>query len=209
MGFHELDTLRISPKFTSSRWAALNRARREDWRTAADIVKDRLDGRFLSYATEAIESPHSGFLVLAIDSLVMETIQQFRDGVIDGTGQCASLIERFLEGPRFQPEFNGNARTAYYRDIRCGLLHQAEARGLWLVRRDQKELLSLLAGPEGGYIIDVVKFHQRVQDSLQDYIDEIQAPASELLRENLWSKMDSICDVRRQRGAIMDGAVAN
>ena len=48
-------------------------------------------------------------------------------------------------------------RLAFYQDIRCGLLHQAEAKNKWLIRRKQKALLR--QGGRDGYIIDVERFH--------------------------------------------------
>jgi hypothetical protein len=52
------------------------------------MVKDRLDGRFLGFATKLMRFKHSGFIVLAIDSLLAETMQQFEDGC--GDRACAS-----------------------------------------------------------------------------------------------------------------------
>ena len=48
----------------------------------------------------------------------------------DAYGQSERLIKRFLEGNRFQPDFHAEARKDFYRDIRCGLLHQAEAKNV-------------------------------------------------------------------------------
>lgn len=128
MGTASIDALRISPRFTSNDWYALHRRAQGDWVKAARIVKDRLDGRFLRYAGNCLRSPYSGFVVLAIDSLLLETLQQFREGITDGHGKSRKLVTRFLEGRRFQPHFDRKARDAYYSDIRCGLLHQAEAK---------------------------------------------------------------------------------
>lgn len=144
--------------------------------------------------------------MLSIDSLLLETIQQFRDGITNGEGQSRRLVTKFLEGKRFQPVFDNDARIAYYTDIRCGLLHQAEARRMWLIRRDQPELLKRF--PHGdGYIIDVRQFHKCVRQSMNDYLDELRKTQSVLLRQNLWRKMGQICSVREQRGAVDAKAV--
>lgn len=83
------------------------------------MVKDRLDGRFLRYAGNCLRSPYSGFVVLAIDSLLLETLQQCREGITNGHGMSRKIVTRFLEGQRFQPGFDQKARNAYYSDIRC------------------------------------------------------------------------------------------
>jgi len=171
-----VEALRISPKYTSHDWQALDPGIPEHWARAADIVRDRLDGRFLRFASDCLRHKYSGFVVLAIDSLLAETIQQFNDGIKNGCGQSKALIKRFLEGKRFQPDFDDKARTSFYTDIRCGLLHQAEAKEMWLVRRNQPTLLQKVADGRG-YIIDVDRFHAAVRGSLNDYTERIFDPA--------------------------------
>jgi|CZKR01.1.fsa_nt_gi hypothetical protein len=198
-----MDALRISPQYTSLDWQGLNAHNPKDWLKAADVVRDRLDGRFLRFASNWLSDKYSGFVVLAIDSLLAETIQQFVDGVTDGHGRSKQRVMRFLEGMRFQPDFDVNAREAFYVDIRCGLLHQAEAKRMWLIRRKQAALLQKVAHGEG-YIIDVERFHAGLQASLNDYVRLVSKPANSLLRSNLWKKMDQICSVRAARGALYE-----
>jgi len=198
MGGPHIDALKISPKFNSDDWYALNRAEADHWLRAARIVKDRLNGRFLRYAGNCLRSEYSGFVVLSIDSRLLETLQQFKEGIVHGHGQSRRLIKACLAGPRFQPDFDEAAREAYWLDIRCGLLHQAEARNMWLVRRGEPRMLRTTPG--GGFVIDVKLFHRAVRESLNDYLREIARPDNGELRDNLWTKMDAICNVRVQRG---------
>ena len=198
-----MDALRISPKYTSLDWQALDPATQKDWKKAAEVVRDRLEGRFLRFASRCLKSKDSGFVVLAIDCLLAETIQQFHDGVTNGHRQSEKLVKRFLEGSRFQPDFDAPARTAFYQDIRCGLLHQAEAKKMWLIRRKQPALLQKVASGQG-YIVDVEQFHASVQGTLDDYLKLLIEPASGPLRSNLWAKMDHICSVRTARGALYE-----
>ena len=152
------ETLRISPKYTADDWWKLDRTKQSDWPTAVKIVRNRLHGRFLHFADMCIEEDYSGFVVLAIDCLLAEALQQFKEGIRDGTGQSKRLIKTFLEGPRFKHFFNTDPiRQAFYSDIRCGLLHAAEATNKWLIRRKQNTLLTIVAADE--YIVDVDRFH--------------------------------------------------
>jgi hypothetical protein len=198
-----MNALRISPQYTSLDWEALDSNNAEDWPKAADILKDRLDGRFLRFASDCLKDEYSGFVVLAIDCLLAETIQQFKDGVTNGRRRSEEMVKRFLEGARFQPAFDAEARKAFYLDIRCGLLHQAEAKSMWLIRRKQPALLQKVANGQG-YIVDVERFHAGLQGSLNDYLELISEPNSLLLRSNLWKKMNQICSVRTARGALYE-----
>ena len=195
------DALRISPKFSSRDWNALQRTEPADWARAAEMVRDRLEGRFLRFADVCLQDPFSGFVVLAIDSLLAETIQQFQAGETDGRRKSKRYVMQFLSGPRFQPDFDEDARVRFYEDIRCGLLHQAEAKEMWLVRRRQRMMLRKVAGGQG-YIIDVQRFHVAVRQSLEDYCRAIADAAQETLRANLWGKMEQICDIRTRRGLL-------
>lgn len=197
----QINALYISPKFTSKDWYALDPNSEGDWVQAANIVNDRLDGRFLRYATICLRSPHSGFVVLSIDSLLLETLQQFREGINNGRRKSELMVTRFLSGKRFQPEFGEDARIAYYKDIRCGLLHQAEAKRMWLIRRGQDSILQ--AWPDGqGYVIDVCLFHKALRASLNDYLCDLTKPEQSDLRAKLWKKMNNICSVRSKRRAM-------
>jgi hypothetical protein len=198
-----MNALRISPRYTSLDWEALDPADSKHWSKAAEVVKDRLDGRFLRFASDCLKAKHSGFVVLAIDCLLAETIQQFMDGVTNGHRKSQKMVTKFLKGPRFQPDFDAEARKAFYLDIRCGLLHQAEAKRMWLIRRKQPALLQKVADGQG-YIVDVERFHAGLQDSLNDYLKFISEPTSLLLRSNLWKKMNQICNVRTARGALYE-----
>lgn len=204
MGGPHIDALRISPDYTSTDWFALNHADPADWSKATEMVRDRLEGRFLRYADNCLRSPYSGFVVLAIDSLVMETIQQFKEGDLHGTTGSRNLIKRFLSGPRFQPHFDEAARDAYYRDIRCGLLHQAEANRMWLVRRGEPAMLRQLPGGDG-YVIDVKLMHKAVKLAFSDYLRDIRSTGHDQLRSHLWTKMNHISSVRNARGLEYEG----
>src|SRR5258708_8772104 len=122
------DALRISPKYVSTDWLALSASESGDWKQAVAIVRDRLVGRFLRCGDKSLADPCSGFVVLALDCLLAETIEQFRSGATSGKDKSRKYITRFLCGDRFQPYFDREAREHFYEDIRCGLLHQAEAK---------------------------------------------------------------------------------
>ena len=206
MGYHDVGPLRISPSYTADDWSQLVPDAKADWTRAVEMLRDRIYGRFLDHARKCLQSETSGFVVLAIDCMLIEALEQFRRGIVDGRGQSGELIRSFLAGPRFQPHFGSVAANAFYEDIRCGLLHQAEARRLWLIRRSQAELLVTKreTDTEVGYIIDVVQFHEALESAFDDYLNELVDPDNEQLRANLWTKMNHICRVRQERAGLFE-----
>jgi hypothetical protein len=196
-----METLRISPKYTSDDWTALDKTDAAHWPKAVAIVRDRLHGRFLHFADKCLLDVYSGFVVLSIDCLLAETIQQFIEGRKHSKKKSKEIFMRFLERPQFQPYFaSEEIRLAFYSDIRCGLLHQAEAKNQWLVRRNQAALLKTVGAD--GYIIDVERFHAAIKASLDDYLAEICKPECQDLRAKLWTKMGHICKARMARGVL-------
>lgn len=113
-----MDGLRISPNYSAAYWNALSSSTPSDWMRAAEVVRDRLEGRFLRFADNCLKDPFSGFIVLAVDCLLAETIQQFRVGDIVGKANSEKHIKNFLAEQPFQPEFDEEARTRFYKDIR-------------------------------------------------------------------------------------------
>ena len=74
---------------------------------------------------------------------------------------------------------------------------------MWLLRRGQKAMLQKLTSGKG-YIIDVLRFHAAVRQSLEDYYQEIVDPSQSDRRGNLWKKMGNISGVRTARGLLVE-----
>jgi len=195
------DAIRISPKYASTDWQEISASESRDWGKAVKIVRDRLVGRYLRFADENLKNQYSGFVVLALDCLLAETIEQFRAGATTGKNKSEKYITMFLSSPRFQPYFDKEARKHFYEDIRCGLLHQAEAKEMWLVRRGSGTMLKK-AGDGRSYIIEVKQFHNAVHKTLEDYFKQLVDPTEDKLRNNLWKKMNHICRIRTARGLL-------
>jgi hypothetical protein len=199
------ESLRISPNYTVAHWEELQRANAAHWPKAVAIVRDRLEGRFLRYADQILPDMHSGFVVLAIDCMLAEAIEQFIEG-IEFSNNPSGVFKRFLGRQRFRPYFTPEpVRDDFYDDIRCGLLHQAEAKNQWRVRRDQKRLLTRVGT---GYIINVFLFHAAIKATFDDYLAQLLLPENDDLRAKLWDKMGFICDVRKARVEEEDAATA-
>lgn len=102
------DNFEIAPGYTVEAWKKLilDEAphNTEDWNTAVKILETRIRSRFLTPAQFLIDSDSdkgrrtNGFAILAIDFLVIETIQGFRTGQISHRAQSKKLFQAFLAG---------------------------------------------------------------------------------------------------------------
>src|SRR5208282_2589004 len=120
----------ISPRYRVSNWKILNFSAPSDWRIAVRVLEDRLNARFFD-AVEAIqEQDFSGFAVLALDCLLIETLQQFKEGVAETPRRkCEEYFVNFLTAAPFASYFDRATASTFYDHFRCGILHQAEIKG--------------------------------------------------------------------------------
>lgn len=200
MGPHP--ALRISPRYDADDWGRLEPDVAADWPRAVAIFRDRIEGRFIRYADELIKDDHSGFVILAIDAIVAETLEQFIQGVGETPWKKGeTYFVNLLTGRFFPKGFDADTAARFYTEIRCGLLHQAETKGQTLVRRGRKSIVEKTKDGEG-MIIDVTRFHDGLKTALDAYCKALVEPGEADLRTNFWTKMNGIAQVRLNRVAL-------
>ncbi|MBD9373449.1 hypothetical protein IB238_12545 [Rhizobium sp. ARZ01] len=194
----------ISPNYTAQHWQNLNldpdKPDEKQWTKAADILKDRIEGRFLEPAKSLIEAEEGksrrtyGFAILALDFLVIETIEGFRKGLPDHNGESKKLFRSFL--PAWKPfqdsvpvEADREAQsTKLYENGRCAL-HHSGSTDFIAVGISGK----VLEFSEGLIRINRNAFHQGLVEEFNRFIDAIKTPGNPDLRRNVKTKMDAIC----------------
>jgi hypothetical protein len=130
----------------------------------------------------------NGFASMALACLLIETLQSFREGRPDTRNRSRKM---------FQRHFNENTRlidfapvsSRFYWDVRCGLLHQGEARNGWTIVRFRDERLF----DRNRKRIHATRFLRRVHLSLCDYcLDLVSAEWNSELWEKCRQKMFAI-----------------
>jgi len=194
--------MEIAPGFKDSDWKRLTFKSERDWIRAVAALRRRLEERFVKPARSLLRFRRSGFAVLALDSLLVETLQQFREGVPEtpymirnGRRVLASeeYFKAFLTSPYFGPGFDDQMATLFYRTVRCGILHQAEVKESSLVRRD-RPLVSLSADKKG-VVVNPVLFHNRVEAGVRKYLADLRKRTERDLRGRFRDKMNHIARV--------------
>lgn len=199
-------TFRISKKYKNSDWLRLGLVDSIDknWDNAIDIIKDRFDSRFFSHIAIIEKKEFSGFLIMSVDCLIIETMMQFylgvRDTEVSYRGNQIMAFEDFLEySPHFSADFDTpNKRQEFYKQFRCGLLHQAEIKKKSLIKISPPELLTLVNNNASeGLIINRKKFHEKLLLEFNDYLEKLKTNQNnfkgESLREKAILKMNIIC----------------
>jgi hypothetical protein len=184
--------MHISPRFTVGDWKALNLTKNSDWRRAVRILEDRLKARFFD-AVEAIQGQDfSGFAVLALDCLLIETLQQFKEGVAETPRRKGEeYFVNFLTTAPFAAYFNKAGASTFYDHFRCGILHQAEIKGSSKVWRVGPLIAAASDGK--GLIINRKIFHSVLGKAFANYLRILRNRTDKTLCENFVRKMSYIC----------------
>lgn len=135
--------MRISRNYTVDDWKRLRFESDDDWKQGLTIFLDRVETRYLEHVRALWERKTSGFVVLALDSALIETLEQFRRGVRNTPwGNGKKYFVSFLTETDFGRHFDSKLAKLFYEQIRCGLLHQTEAEGDSRIKRGRELALA-------------------------------------------------------------------
>lgn len=200
--FSNWDNVRIAPRrdgqgdWTVADYKKLTFDTEEDWQTAVTIFEDRIREQFLNIADAIEDMPFAGFAVMALDCLLIETLNQFYHGVSETPRRCGEgYFVEFLTRPPFKDDFDDNKAKKFYDHVRNDILHQAETKENTRIRTDSEPPIVQLTPDEKGLIINRKKFHQKLKDAFEQYVRDLRGPKNSQIREHFRRKMDSICRI--------------
>ena len=192
------EPLRISPRFTVDEWKDLHFLTEEQWQKAIDVFEDRIRGRFLKFIKLIERYTYSGFAVLALDCLLIETLQQFRKGVFETPPrESKEYFVEFLTETSFADFFDSALAEMFYDQIRCGILHQAEIKSSSRVLIRHQALLVSFTDDKEGLVINRKLFHRQLVKEFENYVAQLRKkdPPNKDLRQKFKNKMDYICRI--------------
>jgi hypothetical protein len=193
--------VRISRNYTVENWKALSFTAEADWQHAIDMLEDRLETRYLEHIRELLPRKTSGFVVLALDCTLIETIEQFERGTRKTPQrQGESYFISFLTSNEFSPHFNETRAKVFYRQIRCGLLHQSEAEGISRIKRGGTLLLVNETADQASLVINKEAFHELLEQTIKGYYARLRSGTDQQLRAAFRGKMNSICRIEGSDG---------
>lgn len=202
-------TFKISPKFYAQDWHDLkldaDNPDEAEWSKAADILKDRLEGRFLTPAQVLIDldkiqaESTFGFAILALDFLVLETIEGFREGLTNHNRQSENLFVSFMsQWVEFQacvPMVNDRATKAsdLYKQGRCALHHSGTTDRIIVRRGETFDMLTFNA--DRSIEINRTKFHEGLCNEFNRYLASLRDRTNVDGRKKMQAKMAAICRI--------------
>ncbi|CAG1770014.1 hypothetical protein BAC3_00724 [uncultured bacterium] len=199
VGELNLDDISISPNYRKSHWQ--DACIKGDWKKMVEIFKDRIEGRFLKpirlIAKDQDIGEFSGFSILALDCLIIETLNQFYHGIDETKGEHKKFFWNFFKNSEFfKDHFSRKKAFIFYSHYRCGLLHQAQTKRKSVVRIDQNVMIQSVENEISiGLIVDRAKFHEALEKEIFSYMVKLKNDEEKNsdLRINFIKKMNLVC----------------
>ena len=211
------DDIYISPQYKASDWKRLAMATSPDpdWSKAVQIFADRLNGRFMAQVKAMREHKDfaiqewSGFAILAIDCLVIETLGQFYRGFDESPAQRDQVLNpNEWDHKKFYVDYmrristlcragafdTNKKRLLFYKHFRCGILHQAQTKKKSRVRFGEQKMVSFAdnADQSQGLIVDRNKLHDALAEEVEAYKNLLLNGTDRQKRQDFVKKMDFI-----------------
>jgi len=200
--------MEIAPGYTVRDWTCLELQciSSEDWSQAIRIFESRICRRFLDpvdlLIAHEMDKPRGtfGFAIMAVDCLVIETIQRFIEGRTQ-SGENGRLFRAFLS-ERLSSWFddgvsNDSKADRFYRNCRCALHHSGQT---------DADLRLCRTGPlirfdsDLGIIVNRTGFHEAIKCEFTRYLGDLSDGTDSRLRENFRRVMNALCGVEQTNG---------
>jgi hypothetical protein len=131
----------------------------------AELIRKRFTERYIEPARA---NPAHGFTMMAVACLMIEALESFRQGWDTSKGKSEKAFELFFRHSEQFKDIKAHSKD-FYDHIRCGILHQAETRGGWRIRRDQSPLFD-----HNACTINATRFLEALEQVLDDYCDMLK-----------------------------------
>jgi hypothetical protein len=202
----EVGKVQLSSSVTVRCYLEMERCK--ETKRLARFIEERLSERYITPLEAVCKEKKNGFLMMAASCLLIETLVSFHEGWVTtdcgltrsnirdpckplnskrNTISCGEVaICYFFERESSFACFRGYG-TEFYKNVRCGILHQGETRSGWKVRRSGP--LFEPSKPR----INATKFLAAVKAAVTAYARKLEAvPWEDDLWRNFRQKMDAV-----------------
>src|SRR5713101_3769835 len=130
----------------------------------AEFFQERLSERYIEPVLALNADEKNGFAIMALSCLLIETYETFRQGWQSSDGKSKKAFGYFFDREDLFRDFKGHAE-AFWKNVRCGILHQGETTGGWRITRENGEPLF----DSGTRTVHATKFHALMAKVIDNY----------------------------------------
>jgi hypothetical protein len=150
----------------------LNLVARKDKVEISNFIYNRLYSRYIkpfTFEGENFEKQYSnGFSIMANSCLLIETLESFKQGYEDTNGKSEKMFVDFFTGETNFEILKSHSKS-FYKNVRCGILHQGETTGGWILVKSAENLFE-----SKRLKINPILFMGQLKNSLEAYRKSLQ-----------------------------------
>lgn len=139
----------------------------QDKNSIADFIYSRFKERYIDSVMETDKIYKNGFAIMAVSCLMIEALETFYQGWKNSNNRSHRCFLSFFSHCSQLKDFK-DYDNDFYKNIRCGIIHQAETVNGWKIRRDGN-----LLNPKTK-TINANKFIKELEAYLQEYCDKLK-----------------------------------
>ncbi len=153
----------LSSSTTVEKYRDLEKTR--DVKSIVAFFNDRIKERYISPFSD--NEHKNGFIMMASVCLMIESLESYWQGWKNSPNSSLAFCLFFSRHPKFD-QIRGLTQE-FYKNIRCGIMHQGETTNGWHIRRDKKQLF------DGTKTIDATIFLREMEGALSDYCSVLRS----------------------------------
>jgi hypothetical protein len=202
--------MKISNTKSCGYWKNLRRKILEDynnnslWLEAHHLFLDRLDSRYFEPANiikKYGNNTGEGFAIVTIYCALIEFLEttylglNYKEGPLRhlkdyeyNSAKCGHLFQSFLVN-RKPFLLDEELAISFYKNVRCGLIHEAQTKNGWLIRVDNPEFITTI---EKGFVLNRDIFRKKIDQYLILYKKHLFTENE--LKEAFIRKFDGLCN---------------
>ena len=158
-------SVELSLAVSSEDWAGFKD--NKDKTSILTFLRHRYEERY--FEPFKCNSSKHGFSMMAVSCLMIESFVSLEKGWKKTKGPGGEVFEMFFSNSKFLQDFVGIG-DEFYKNIRCGILHQAETTGGWIIRRDHG--LPLLC--KTNKVIHATKFMNALYKEFDNFLKSLE-----------------------------------
>lgn len=152
----------------------LNLVKKQDKTKISEFIYQRFYTRYIKpfeYSEKRYKKMHkNGFSIMANCCLLIESLESFKNGWETTDRKSQKAFESFFKSePEFEEIKKARLEQDFYKNIRCGILHQAETTNGWTIDRISNKYFNAKTKK-----IDATKFMEKTKKTLKCYKDKLK-----------------------------------
>jgi hypothetical protein len=175
---------KLASKFTVAQYeTACSKKNKEE---IAEALRRRFKERYIEPVTA--KNRH-GFAMMAISCLMIESLESFRQGWENSNSKSELAFCYFFDSHSQFDSFRGHC-AQFYKNVRCGILHQAETTGGWrITRKNSAPLFDAVS-----HTINATSFLKHLCEVLDGFCDALKTADWDSTEwKNVRKKMKALC----------------